>query len=128
MIETFNKSFNLEKTKRIFEMDRKLLLGDRVRKTTITKNHMDKSKLDNMEMGKDKQIKNERHFSLDFSNTNNKELLRKNSINNLMNFDELLDNIKEEEVNHDYLIDLTEDELRFRFETEENKEMKEFCK
>jgi hypothetical protein len=125
-----DKSFNIEKTKKIFDMDRKLLLGDRVRKTTIMKKKMSVEKED----PKSIQLNSEEPQStLPFhqNKIDNLNEERKNSLLFLedlpLNFYDEVDVPSENEINNDYLIDLTEDELRFRSDKEDNFLMKEYC-
>jgi hypothetical protein len=130
-------------------MDRKLLLGDRVRKTTIMKKKMSVDKIDpktlpvsesdtlniNFHQNKSEnlsEVKNQNylndHTSITCTSNNS------NNINSLvfleevpLNFYDEVEIPSESEINNDYLIDLTEDELRFRSDKEENFLMKEYC-
>ena len=196
--EILNKSFNLEKVKKMFEMDKKLFLNDRIRKTTINKRKSQLKKTqsnDNIiikleeiapklaQLHKDKSkssrrlINGSKSFSIDLSSENSYSTSNKypigNPNNDLLTLQRLLANKKksaifnsrdfakqvesmninmnssrkskmiinsfdsitpvdeesdeEEEYNTDYFIDLTEEQLKLKFENEENPEIKEYC-
>lgn len=135
MTEIFNKSFNLEKTKKIFEFDKKLMLGDRVRKTTIAKKktyegsyHSNTSMSMGLSKHNESDTLNLEKSSSFTEKSNSRHEPRRSLINDFVNYDEFFEASTEDQINNDYLIDLTDDELRFRFEKEEMPEMKEFCK
>jgi hypothetical protein len=127
MTEIFNKSFNLEKTKKIFEFDRKLMLGDRVRKTTITKKKTYESCHNVSKPFESDPVKLEKSASF-VEKSNSRHETRRSLVHDFLNFEEFFETSSEDQINNDYLIDLTEEELRFRYEKEEMPEMKEFCK
>lgn len=198
-IEILNKSFNLEKVKKMFETDKKKFLIDKIRKTTISKknntqssntiptpdeskknlaktynmksfssktcsNKIDLNNLNNIDinLNENSPTKNNTHLTNNqqkellmlhkvFANKkrsvmfslsrdkdkdfliNNIEMAKssRNSISSLNTLSKIIsiDGEYEEdpEYNHDYLIDLTEEELKERFDKEKNIEMKEFC-
>jgi hypothetical protein len=126
--ETFDKSFNIEKTKKIFELDRKLMLGDKLKKTGITKfnsiNYTYNNNSDICNMRSSSMLTNEG------KNLSSRLASSYTEGTGLNKFDEsyfISPLIDESDFNNDYLIDLTKDELQFRMEKEENLEMKDFC-
>jgi hypothetical protein len=125
MTEIINKSFNLEKTKELFDLDKKQFLVDRVRKTTITKKHMNKANTGGEIVKNEEEViltrpRNVSTISLHAGPQSYGDFL--------INFEEYTEiDSKISEINSDYLIDLTEEELMRRFEKESEPEMKEFC-
>ena len=196
--EILNKSFSLEKVKKMFEIDKKLFLGDRIRKTTIANtanisnyskkksqishvfsenffakfkaqqktkvpNNLNLKSLTSKSVCIDLKNQEYKNNTKDMNIQSQKEILllqriltgKRNSTNfhkgeipkeipkiNLIktnvkdddiNLNDSITTIEEEsddeeEYNYEYMVDLTEDEIKIKFEQEENLEMKEFCK
>ena len=107
--------------KKVFDVDKKMILGDRIRKTTITRKHLSRSN-EKQEFDYEDEM-----LQLKHATSVNCEFLRQESMKQESIDLESTNTQSEAGVNMDYLIDLTEDELRFRFENEANQHMKEYC-
>jgi len=121
--DSFSNNVKVEKSKKLFENDRKLMLGDRLRKTTI--NIKKSGSLETISSASYLRSSSKLKSSDSFGNNFN---FNKVVEVDIQNYDEISETIPEEEMNNQYLIDLNKNELLFRYESEEMPEMKEFCK